>query len=192
MNKIMISAAFVAAVLPAAAFAQSVPSATILVVDTQKAATECTACRTALTQLQSQGQGVQTLRQQLGTPLQTEGQSIQQAINALNGKQPDAALQSRITAFRTKQQQAEAQLAQRAQQVERNQAYVLKQIDDKMGPAIDAVQARRRANLVVDRSSVLRASAQLDVTAEVIAELNRSLTSIGTTAPAQPQAPQGR
>ena len=51
------------------------------------------------------------------TPLQTEAQSIQTAIDALNGKQPDAALQARVKAFQTKQADGAAQeLAAREQQ----------------------------------------------------------------------------
>jgi outer membrane protein len=173
------------------AFGQS--AAGIIVVDSNKAGTECTACRTALSQLQQQQQGIQTLRQQLVTPLQAEGQQIQTAIDALKGRQPDAALQTRITAFQTKQGQAEQQLQARAQTFERNRAYVLQQIRTRIGPAIEAVQTRRRASLVLDASNTARFSPSLDVTNDVTAELNRTLTSIATTAPAQTQqTPQGR
>jgi outer membrane protein len=186
-------AALIVALAPQVASAQTVPGAVVVVVDGNKAGTECTACRTALSQLQQQGQAIQTLRQQLGTPLQTEGQQLQTAVDALKGKQPDAALQARITAFQTKQNQAEQQLAARGQTFERNKAYVLQQIRSKLEPAIDAVQARRRANLVLDASTTAGFSPALDVTNDVIAELNRTLPSIATTAPAQTQQqPQGR
>ena len=62
----------------------------------------------------------------------------------------------------------------------------------KITPAIDAVQARRRANVVLDAGAVASFSPSLDVTNDVIAELNRTLTSIATTAPAQAAQPQGR
>jgi len=192
MKKLVFTALAVA-LAPQAAAAQTIPNAIVAVVDGNKAATECTACRTALAQLQQQAQGIQTLRQQLGAPLQTEQQQLQTALEALKGKDPDAALQARITAFQTKQNQAEQQLATRAQTYERNKAYVLQQIRAKIGPAIDAVQARRRANLVIDAGSTASFSPSLEVTNDVIAELNRTLTSIGTTAPAQTQPqPQGR
>jgi outer membrane protein len=186
-------AALAVALTPQAALAQTVPNAVVIIVDGNKAGTECTACRTALSQLQQQGQAIQTLRQQLATPLQTEGQQLQTAIDALKGKQPDAALQARVTAFQAKQNQAEQQVGTRAQTFERNKAYVLQQIRAKIGPAIEAVQARRRANVVLDANVTASFSPALDVTNDVIAELNRTLTSIGTTAPAQTQQqPQGR
>jgi Skp family chaperone for outer membrane proteins len=186
-------AALAAAVLPQAALAQNVPAPVIVVVDSNKAGTECNACKTALSQLQQQAQALQTLRQQLGAPLQTEQQQLQTALEALKGKQPDAALQARITAFQTKQGQAEQQLETRGATFERNRAYVLQQIRTRIAPAIEAVQTRRRANLVLDASQTARYSPSLDVTADVTAELNRTLTSIATTAPAQAQQPpQGR
>ena len=191
MKKIAL-AALAAAVLPQAAMAQNVPAPVIVVVDSNKAGTECTACKTALAQLQTQATAIQTLRQQLANPLQTEGQQLQTAVDALKGKQPDAALQARIVAFQKKQDQAEQQVQGRAQTFERNRAYVLQQIRTRIGPAIEAVQARRRANLVLDASSTARFSPSLDVTNEVIAELNRTLPSIATTAPAQAAQPQGR
>lgn len=186
-------AAFAAILAPQAALAQNVPAPVIIVVDSNKAGTECTACRTALAQLQQQAQALQTYRTQLATPLQTEGQQLQNAIDALKGKQPDAALQARITAFGNKQSQAEQQVQARAQTFERNRAYVLQQIRTRIAPAIQVVQARRKANLVLDASSTAGFSPALDATADVTAELSRTLPSIATTAPAQAQqTPQGR
>ena len=184
-------AALAATFLPQMALAQNVPSPVIIVVDGNKAGTECNACKTALTQLQQQATALQTYRQQLATPLQTEGQQLQTAVDALKGKPADAALQARVAAFQTKQNQAEQQVQTRAQTFERNRTYVLQQIRNRINPAIEAVQARRKANLVLDASATARYSPSLDVTNDVIAELNRTLPSISTTAPAQ-QTPQGR
>ncbi len=192
MNKYVL-AAFAVIMVPQTSLAQNVPAPVIVIVDSNQAGTECTACKTALAQLQQQAQAVQTFRQQLASPLQTEGNQLQAAVTALKGKQPDAALQARITAFQTKQDQAEQQIQGRAQTFERNRAYVLQQIRTKIAPAIEAVQARRKANIVLDAGQTARFSPSLDVTNEVTTELNRTLTSIATTAPAQAQqAPQGR
>lgn len=180
--------------LPQVAAAQNLPAPVIAVVDSNKAANDCNACRTALAALQQQQQAIQTFRNQQAAPLQTEEQQLQTAVDALKGKQPDAALQARITAFQTKAQQAQQQYTQRAQGFERNRNHVMKQISDRLRPAIEAVQARRRATLVVDAGSVIKFAPALDVTNDVVAELNRTLTTISTTAPAQQQqqTPQGR
>src|SRR5689334_4352122 len=107
MQKLILTVlATAAAIMPAAAQAQRAPAAVIVTVDTDKIARDCTACRAASTQIQSQTAALRTRAQTLQSQLQTEGKPIQDAINALGGKAPDAALQGRITAFQTKQQNA--------------------------------------------------------------------------------------
>src|SRR5690348_3033487 len=108
MTKLFFGTALAALALaiPAAAPAQRLPQAVVAVVDIGRVSTECTACRAAATQLQTQAQQLQTRAQTLQQQLAAEGQPIQTSINALNGKQPDAALQQRITAFQTKQNSA--------------------------------------------------------------------------------------
>jgi len=193
MHKIILTAAAIA-IVPQVAAAQTLPTPVIAVVDSNKAANDCNACRTAGSQLQQQRQAAEQFQQTLLVPLQTEQQQIEAAAKALGNKEPDAALKQRGLAFEQKYKSAQQQLTQRGQTLERNRQYVLKQISDKIQPAVQTVQARRRANLVVDASSVLKFDPTLDITNEVIAELNRTLLSIATTAPAQPQQtnPQGR
>ena len=100
MKTIFVTAAVMAAALaPTAASAQAVPAAVIAVVDLDRVTTDCTACKTASAALRSQVTSLQNREKTLATPLQTEGKSIQTAIDALNGKEPDAALQARIKAF---------------------------------------------------------------------------------------------
>src|SRR5688572_30731167 len=92
-----------AAAIPGAAYAQQ--RSPILVVDTDRILAECTACRAASTQLQSQVQQGRTRAQQLEASLKPEAEGLEKAVQALGAKQPDAALQARVNAFRTKQQQ---------------------------------------------------------------------------------------
>lgn len=195
MKKLLIAAAAAsAAIVPQAAFAQAVPAAQIAVVNLERLYRECTACKAANTQLQSQGTGFQTRRQQLTTQLQTEAQSLQTAVGALAGKQPDAALQARIQAFQTKQQQAEQELGNREQQIQRNRAHVLQQINARLDPILTSVMARRGANVMIDAGQTLKSNPSLDVTNEVLAQLNTALPSVSVNAPAQAQTtpPQGR
>ena len=95
---------------------------------------ECTACKTAAAALRGQVTALQSREKALATPLQTEQKSIQAAIDALNGKEPDAALQARVKAFQTKQQAARSEIQSSQQQIQRNQRYIQKQIQDKLGP----------------------------------------------------------
>jgi Skp family chaperone for outer membrane proteins len=192
MKRLLISASIAAAaIMPSAAHAQAIPGAVVAVVDLERVQSECTACKGAATALQSQASAIKAREQALTTPLQTEGQSIQTAINALNGKEPDAALQARIKAFDTKRQQGAQEISSRTQQFQRNQAYVAQQIQAKLNPIYQQVMQRRGANVLVEQGATLASASTLDVTTDVLTALNTALPSVQTTAPAQ-QAPQGR
>ena len=178
-----LAAALVA--LPTMASAQALSAPVIAVVDVQRATSQCNACKTALTQLEGQVNALKALQTSLETPLRTEATALQTAASALGGKAPDAALQARATAFERKQADAQRQLATREQAFQRNRAYVLQQISDKLNPALTSVMTKRGANVMLDAANTVRVGPGVDVTADVIAALNASLTTIGTTAPAQ-------
>ena len=171
--------------VPAAASAQALAAPVVAIVDIQRAQTQCTACKTALTQLESQLAGLRALQASLETPLRTEAAALQTAGQALNGRPADAALQARATAFQKKQSDAQTQLAAREAGFQRNRAHVLQQINTKLEPAVASVFTRRGASVMLDASQVIRSAPGLDVTTDVIAALNAGLTSISTTAPAQ-------
>ena len=185
MKTLLVSAAFAAALLaPAAARAQAVPAAVVAVVDLDRVTSECNACKTASAALKSQVTSFESRRNSLASSLQTEQKSIQ-------GKEPDAALQARVKAFQAKAQSSEQELAGQQTQIQRNQAYIQKQVQDKLNPIYQQVMTRRGANLLMEVGATLATSTSVDVTNDVLAALNASLPSISTTAPAS-QQPQGR
>lgn len=197
MNKLAIGAALAAltaAALPTAATAQRLGPAVIAVVDTQRIFTECTACRAAQTQLQQQVTQAQQRAQQLNAPLQTEETAIQTAIRALNGKAPDAALQTRIRNLQTQGNTAQTELANRQRTLQSTQAHVNQQIGNRLGPIVNTVMNNRGATLVVDKNTTLANAPALDVTNEVLAALNQQLPSVSVTPlpQQQQQQPQGR
>jgi outer membrane protein len=193
MKRLLFTASLAAsAIVPSAAHAQAIPGAVIAVVDLDKVTSQCTACKTAAAALRSQATSFENRRQALATPLQTEGKSIQAAVDALNGKEPDAALQARVRAFQTKQQQAEQELATQQQQIQRNNQYIQKQIADKLGPIYSQVMQKRGANVMVEVGATLATGASLDVSNDVVAALNAAMPSIQTTAPAAPARPQNQ
>jgi Skp family chaperone for outer membrane proteins len=197
MKKLLITALLAtAAMVPAAAHAQAIPGAVVAVVDLEKITADCNACRTAKAALQSQITSLQNRQATLAAPLQTEGKSIQTALDALNGKEPDAALKSRAQAWDAKRQQAAQEVARGEQQIQANNQYVQKQIADKLGPIYSQVMQKRGANVMVEIGQTLASGANLDVTNDVLTALNAALPSIQTTAPAAPvtrtNQPQGR
>jgi outer membrane protein len=194
MKTLLVSAAFAASVLmPAAAAAQALPPAIVAVVDLEKVQSTCTACKSAAATLTSQGNAIKARATAIDAPLQTEARSIQAALTAMpQGANPDAALQARITAFNQKKQQRDQELAGRAQQFERNQAYVAQQLQTKLNPIYQQVMQKRGANVLVEIGTTLGTAASLDVTNDVLAALNAALPAVQTIAPAAPAQPQGR
>jgi outer membrane protein len=193
MNKLLFSAALAVSLgAGSAANAQAIPGAIVAVVDLEKVTSECTACKAAAASLRSQISGLQTREKALSTPLETEQKSIQTAVDALAGKQPDAALQARAKAWETKRQQAAQEIGRQQDQIKRNQAYISQQIQTKLGPIYQQVMQKRGANLMVEVSNTLATGASLDVTNDVLASLNVALPTVQMTAPAAAQQPQGR
>jgi Skp family chaperone for outer membrane proteins len=196
MKKLLISVSLAAsAILPSAAHAQAIPPATIAVVDLERVTGNCNACKTASAALRAQVTALQSRESALATPLQTEGKSLQAAVDALGGKEPDAALKTRINAFQTKQQQGAAELQRQQQQIQANQQYVQKQIADKLGPIYTQVMQKRGANMMVEIGQTLASGQALDVTNDIVTALNVALPTIQTNAPAQTtprNQPQGR
>jgi len=192
---IRLTAALIAATtLATPALAQRVPAASVAVVDLDRVGRECTACKTAGAALQGQVNAFNTRRQQLNTQLQPERTQLQTAVNALAGKQPDAALTQRIQAFQQKEVAAAQELEKQQTQIQRNQAYISQQINTKLAPLLQPAMDRRGANVLMDSGAAIRYATTVDITNDVLAALNAALTSVATTAPAQAQQtnPQGR
>ena len=192
MTRLLLSAAAAAAtlILPQAAIAQNVPGAIIAVVDLDKVTADCNACKTARATLQGQVTALQAREKTLSAPLEAEGKSIQAAINALNGKDPDAALQARVKAFQTKREQGAEEISKQQAQIQRNSAFVSQQIQTKLNPIYQQVMQRRGANVLMEVGATLATSRAIDVTNDVLTALNAAMPSVQTTAPAQAQQPQ--
>jgi outer membrane protein len=187
MNRLILNTTLAALALaaPAVAMAQQLPAAVIAVVDRDQIATTCTQCLAATQQLQAQGTAYQQREQQLTAPLNTEGQAIQTAINALpQGGQPDAALAARINAYRTNQQAAATELQGRQETIRRNQMFVVRQMTERMDPLIGQVTRSRGANIAVDISATLAHNPAVNVTADVLALMNQNNTPFNVNAPA--------
>jgi outer membrane protein len=193
MKTMLVSAALAASVLaPLPATAQALPGAVVAVVDLERVTSECTACKAATTALRGQVSALQARQNTIATPLEAEQKSIQTAVDALNGKSPDATLQARIKAFQTRQQQGAQELTSQQDQIKLNQQYIQKQIADKLSPIYQSVMQRHGANILLEVGSTLATTTNVDVTKDVLAGLNAALPTIDATAPKQAQQPQGR
>jgi Skp family chaperone for outer membrane proteins len=194
MKTLLISAALAASALSTSAIAQS--RADILIVDSDRVLTDCTACKAANTQPQQRQAALKSRAETLQTQLQTEGKPIQTAIDALNGKDPDAALKARIDAFETKQRNAQQELGNGQQTLQSTLAHVQQQIGTKLVSVVEQVRARRGASVVMAKNSTIANDNSVDVTSEVLTALNQQLPSVSVTPLPQQQSqskqPQGR
>jgi outer membrane protein len=195
MRKILLLAAIaVTTAVPSAVQAQA--RGGILVVDTGQIMGNCTACKAAATQLQQRESTIRTRAQTLNTQLQTEGKPIQDAVDALKGKQPDAALTQRITAFETKQRNAQQEIANSQRELQSIAAHVQQQIGTRLITIVEQSRARRGASIAIDKNSTIANDSTIEVTSEVLAALNQQLPSVSVTpmpqAQQQQQQPQGR
>ena len=201
MKKIILGAALSALALgvPGVAYAQKAPSAMIVVVNTDRVYRECTACVAAQGQLQALVNSSRTRAQELGQPLQTERQSLEEAAQALRNQSgaartsAETALNTRLQAFQQKQTAAQQELAQAEQNIQSTQANVLRQINERLNPIISQVMNARGANVALDTNATLARAANLDVTNQVLAQLNAALPSVSVTplpAPATTPATQ--
>ncbi|MCY7271648.1 MAG: OmpH family outer membrane protein [Sphingomonas bacterium] len=190
MRKTFVAAAFAATafILPTTAVA----APAVLIVDLDKILTDCTACRSASTAIQGQVQQGQSRAQALENQLKPEAASLDTAVKALAGKAPDAALRTRITAFQTKQQAAQTELANRQRSIESTQTNVQQQIGNRVVLISEQVRARRQADVVMGRNATLASNPASDITGEVLAALNQQLPSVSVTPLPQQARPAGR
>jgi len=193
--RILLTAALAATALalPGSALAQRTG---ILIVDTERVMSECTACRSASSQLQQRQTTLRNRAQQLRQQIEAEGKPLQDAVNALAGKQPDPALQGRIRAFQQKQQQAAQELESSERTLQSTAAHVQQQIGTRLVQVVEQLRARRGAAMAIAKESTLASDNAADITSEVLTALNAALPAVSVTPlpqqQQQQQQPQGR
>lgn len=191
MSKYLIPAAVaatLAAVSPVSA-QQALAPAKVAVVDLDRITRECNACKTAAATLQHQVSTYEARANQLQGTLRPEAQYLEGALKALGNKEPDAALKTRVETFQRNQQAAAQELQGQQVQLQRNQAYVREQLLGKLQTLYVPTMTKRGATVLVEVGTTLAYDPQFDVTNDLLAAVNASLTSLQTVAPAQPQQP---
>lgn len=195
-TKLLLAAATAAAaMLPTSAMAQRAAPAVIVVVDTDRVLRDCTACVAATAALQAQDAAFQQRAQALGAPLQAEQQSIEQAAqaaSALSGAartNAENALRPRLQALQQRQQTAQQELRTLQQNFESTRVNVSLQLNRALEPIFNAVMTARGANLVLSTDARLAHAPALDVTNDVLAQLNRSTPAVSVTPMPPQQAP---
>ena len=189
MRKMIIAVALAATTfIPSSAVA----APAVLIVDLDRVLSDCTACRAASAAIQSQVQQGQSRAQALENQLKPEAASLEAAVKALGNREPDAALKQRVTAYQTRQQAAQTELATKQRQIESTQANVQQQIGSRVVLISEQVRARRQADVVMGKNATLASITAGDITAEVLAALNQQLPAVSVTPLPQQNRPTGR
>lgn len=171
----------IAGALPATVLAQAAPAATIIVVDIERVVSQSAAGKQAMSEIQGKVTALQTRANTLQGQLKTEADAIQaaQANKSLAGP----ALEARVKAFQQKQQSAQQEIGRLENEIQRSRQHVLQQISEAVGPIVAQLMKERGANIAVPKAATLQHAPALDVTAEVITRLDKSLPKVSTTPP---------
>jgi hypothetical protein len=84
----------------------------------------------------------------------------------------------------------------REDQIRRNQAFILQQIQQRVAPAVQQIAQQRGATVALDANNIAWSSPAIDITPAVVALVNQNTTPLNVNAPppaqqpAQPQQPQ--
>ena len=191
MNNMLKKAAFAAMLstgaMTAPALAQTVPPATVVIVDMDQVFQTSAAGKQAAAELKTRADGLQARVQSLRTQYGTEEQNLQKAAPA-QGAAPAAitAFQAKVKDYQTRRQRDEADLEKRNQEFQLSRQSVVKQINDAAQPLITAIMRERGATIALAEGATLQHSGSIDVTTDVVARLDKSLPRVSTAAPAAP------
>ncbi|MBA14951.1 MAG: hypothetical protein CMN73_01170 [Sphingomonas sp.] len=172
-----------AAIAPSA-HAQSAPG--IGVLDVEGAVENSQAYQAAIQQIQAtyaaqiqQANDRNTAFQQEIAPQVEAFRQAQQNPNADRN-----ALAQQYQQLQQRRQQAEQEIQQILAPVALAKAYVEEQIGNQLGGALDRVTARRQIAIVLRPEATLKFAPTVDLTADVVTELNAAVPSVSTNPPA--------
>lgn len=186
MNKLAIALALAgSAIVAAPVVAQTLPPAVIVVVNLDEVFQDSAAGKAAQTELKTRLDSIQARLASLRTSFGAEEQTLAKAQPA-QGAAPAAiqAWQAKVKDYTTRKTQAEQELQKRDQDFQASRQYVLKQINDGAQPIITQIMKERGASIAIPENATLQHAASVDVTADVIARLDKALPRVSSTAPA--------
>jgi Skp family chaperone for outer membrane proteins len=190
MNKFLKFAALAAApvamvaAMPNIAFAQSATG--VAVADHDEAIQKSNAWVVAMNQLQT---SQKTLLDQIdarGKILSGETQQMAIAFQtAQKAPNPNPTLlQQQYQALVKKQQDAEAEIQRMGAPINRARAYALEQLETKWDGALKSAMTKKAVALVLVPNATLSYRPSVDITNDIVAELNAAVPSVSITPPA--------
>lgn len=183
MKNLLIALALASTAIAAPVAAQTLPPAVIIVVDLDSVFQTSAAGKQALTELKTRADAIQGRLQQLRTSFGTEEQALVSTRPTAAGPAATA-WEAKAKDFQTRKTQAEQELAKRDADLQASRQFVVKQLNDGAQPIISTIMKERGASIALAEGATLQHAASIDVTADVIARLDKSVPRVVTTAPA--------
>ena len=173
-----------ASLMSVAAQAQTLPPAIIVIVDMDRVFNTTIAGKQAQTELKAKVDAMQaranTLRTQFGAEEETLGKTQPAPTNT--AARP--AWEAKVRDFQSRQQTAQTELSNREKEFQASRQYVLKQITDAANPIITTLMRERGATIAMPEGATLQHASSIDVTADLVARVDKALPRVSTTAPA--------
>ncbi len=187
MKMKMIALALASVAVPA--MAQQLPPAVIVLVDQQEMIDGSAAAKAATVELKPKADTLQARVNTLRTTLGSEEKTLRDTQPG-QGAPPAAitAWQTKVRDFQTRQQQAEQEVQRRQAEIQASQQWIVKQINDAAQPIIGQIMRERGASIAMEERSTIQHTPGIDITADVLARLDKALPKVSITPPAAPAA----
>lgn len=184
--------ALAATVIFIPALMQAVAETSIIVIDQAKIMRDSKAGKDIAAKLKTISEQVNNELQPTADALGKEQKSLNDKIRPLNQAaiRQDTALLERIKSFEKRAQEFEAKRQTRAAELELTRRAAWSKFFEALGPALESVIAESNADVVLERSSAVHASDNIDRTAAVIAKMDATTPSIAVTKQSLPKNPQ--
>ncbi|MGR4891344.1 OmpH family outer membrane protein [Sphingopyxis sp. LARHCG72] len=189
MKKILTASALAIAALsvsPMLAAPAAAQAKAIAVADLEGAIRQSSAMNTA-------GQQIQTTYKAQLDQQGTREQTLQAELNVLVAKyneevkrspQNQTAIQAAGKALQDKRTSAQAELSKIGEPIELAAAYAQEQVQLRLNDAVKAAMTARKIDLLLTPEAVIARENNTDITAAVVAEINRLVPSVSIAAPA--------
>ena len=170
-----LSAVLTLALTPAALAQKS----DVLVMNQAKVVTDSKAGQSIQSQLKTIGEAATTQLQSEGQKLQTEGAQLQQTAESLSKDD----LQKRAQALAVKQQGVQRLAQIRQAEVAQAEAAALAELSEALEPVVREIMKKKKAKMVLRRTDVAVMDDAVDITDDVIKALDKKVTNIKVTKP---------
>lgn len=169
----------------------------IAVADLQRAVATSSAYTTARTQIQTtykaQIDSFTARKNAIDADLKAKGAALETAMKAA-GNKPTPAIQTQYEAYQKAGQNGQAELQRMGQPIALANAYVEEQISAKLSDALKSAMTKAKVDLILAPDATVSYQPTVDITQQVVTELNALVPSVGITPPAgwQPGGARGQ